>query len=153
MQESRAASAIAGDARQEGASSSVESILRPVSGSEVDAEELIDLRRTSTELREVVRYMKRERDLLEAKLSVAEGDSSRLTAALAVTQRALDETRAELKRELGKRSNVRDEEEFRRLIYLYFNSTPENMWNNPYRPLSAYQITKIIPQSKIQVDG
>jgi hypothetical protein len=33
--------------------------------------------------------------------------------------RALDETRAELKRELDKRSNVRDEEEFRRYIYMY----------------------------------
>ena len=40
----------------------------------VDTEELNELRRTSTELREVVRYLKRERDLLEAKQSVAEGE-------------------------------------------------------------------------------
>ena len=48
-------------------------MLRPTSVP-ADTEELEDLRRTSTELREVVRYMKRERDLLEAKQSVTEGD-------------------------------------------------------------------------------
>ena len=48
-------------------------MLRPTSVP-ADTEELEELRRTSTELREVVRYMKRERDLLEAKQSVTEGD-------------------------------------------------------------------------------
>ena len=48
-------------------------MLRPTSVP-ADTEELEELRRGSTELREVVRYMKRERDLLEAKQSVTEGD-------------------------------------------------------------------------------
>ena len=48
-------------------------VLRPMSVP-IDTEELNDLRRTSAELREVVRYMKRERDLLEAKQSVTEGE-------------------------------------------------------------------------------
>ena len=49
-------------------------VLRPSASTPVDAEELNELRRTATELREVVRYLKRERDLLEAKQSVVEGE-------------------------------------------------------------------------------
>ena len=51
-------------------------VLRPSASTSipVDAEELNELRRTATELREVVRYLKRERDLLEAKQSVVEGE-------------------------------------------------------------------------------
>jgi nucleoprotein TPR len=82
----------------------------------IDPEEVAELRKTSVELREVVRYMKRERDLLEAKLSVSEGLSARQSAVLAAAQRALDEARAELKRELDKRTATRSEEEFSRLM-------------------------------------
>ena len=51
-------------------------VLRPSASTSipVDTEELNELRRTATELREVVRYLKRERDLLEAKQSVVEGE-------------------------------------------------------------------------------
>ena len=80
------------------------------------SEEVVELRQQCTELREVVRYMKREKDLLEAKLAVAEGEAARLGTSLAATQRALDEARAELKRELDKRVSVRGEEEFTRLM-------------------------------------
>ena len=58
-------------------------MLRPTSVP-ADTEELEELRRTSTELREVVRYMKRERDLLEAKQSVTEGDVRYVTLRSAI---------------------------------------------------------------------
>ena len=60
--------------------------------------------------------MKREKDLLEAKLSVAEAESSRLSTSLSSTQKSLDEARSELKRELEKHVTVRSEEEFTRLM-------------------------------------
>jgi hypothetical protein len=96
-----------------GPSSDAERVLRP----EVpfDVEEVTILRKTCTELREVVRYMKRERDILEARQSVAEGESSRLESALAVAQRALDEVRGELKRELDAKVAARGEGDFERL--------------------------------------
>ena len=96
-----------------GASSDAERVLRP----EVpfDFEEVTILRKTCTELREVVRYMKRERDILEARQSVAEGESSRLESTLAVAQRALDEVRGELKRELDAKVAARGEGDFERL--------------------------------------
>ena len=96
-----------------GASSDAERVLRP----EVpfDVEEVTILRKTCTELREVVRYMKRERDILEARQSVAEGESSRLESTLAVAQRALDEVRGELKRELDGKVAARGEGDFERL--------------------------------------
>lgn len=59
--------------------------------------------------------MKRERDILEARQSVAEGEASRLESTLSVTQRALDEARGELKKELDSRVSVRGAEEFNRL--------------------------------------
>jgi hypothetical protein len=62
-----------------------------------------------------VRYLKRERDLLEARQSVAEGESSRMEASLAATQRALDEARAELKRELDSKATARGEKDFTKL--------------------------------------
>lgn len=96
-----------------GALSNAERVLRP----EVpfDLEEVTNLRKTCTELREVVRYMKRERDILEARQSVAEGETSRLESSLAVVQRALDEVRGELKRELDAKVAARGEGDFERL--------------------------------------
>jgi septal ring factor EnvC (AmiA/AmiB activator) len=88
-------------------------VLRPVVP--LDNEEVAELRRTSTELREVVRYLKRERDLLEARQSVAEGESNRMEASLAATQRALDEARSELKRELDSKATARGEKDFNKL--------------------------------------
>lgn len=76
---------------------------------------MAELRRTSTELREVVRYLKRERDLLEARQSVAEGESNRMEASLTATQRALDEARGELKRELDSKDTARGEQGFNKL--------------------------------------
>jgi nucleoprotein TPR len=62
----------------------------------VDDSMVADLQQTVAELREVVRYMKRERDLLSAKLSLAEAESNRHMSALTVAHRSLDELRAQL---------------------------------------------------------
>ena len=80
-----------------------------------ESEEVVSLRSSNSELREVVRYMKREQDVLEAKLSLNESEGARLKASLSSVQRALDETKAELRRELEKRLSSRDEEELVRL--------------------------------------
>jgi uncharacterized protein involved in exopolysaccharide biosynthesis len=95
------------------AATNADRVLRPVIP--LDNEEVAELRRTSTELREVVRYLKRERDLLEARQSVAEGESNRMEASLAATQRALDEARGELKRELDAKATARGEKDFNKL--------------------------------------
>ena len=41
----------------------------------VNADEITELRQTSSELREVIRYIKRERDILDAKLTVKEQEN------------------------------------------------------------------------------
>jgi len=68
-----------------------------------DVDELVELRKTSVELREVLRFMKREKDMLTAKLSVSEMEAGRLTSELQSLRRSLDEVKIELKRELDKR--------------------------------------------------
>ena len=80
-----------------------------------ESEEVVSIRSSNSELREVVRYMKREQDVLEAKLSLSESEGARLKASLLGVQRALDEAKAELRRELEKRLSSRDEEELARL--------------------------------------
>lgn len=68
-----------------------------------DVDELVELRKTSVELREVLRFMKREKDMLTAKLSVSEMEAGRLASELHSLRRSLDEVKIELKRELDKR--------------------------------------------------
>jgi len=68
-----------------------------------DVDELVELRKTSVELREVLRFMKREKDMLTAKLSVSEMEAGRLASELQSLRRSLDEVEIELKRELDKR--------------------------------------------------
>ena len=72
-------------------------------GAADEFDELSELRKASSELREVLRFMKRERDMLQARLTMAEGETSRLNTELQGLHRALDECRAELKRELDSR--------------------------------------------------
>lgn len=84
--------------------------------SENMAKELSELRKSNSELREIVRFMKREREMLEAKLSLAETEASRLKSSLRATQKSLDEVRSELKREMEKKINTRSEEEFQHLL-------------------------------------
>lgn len=87
-----------------------------VSSSNDGSNEMAELRQANSEMREVVRYMKRERDMLEAKLAVSEGEYSRSASSLAACQRTLDETRIELRRELDKVNSMRSEDEFSRLM-------------------------------------
>jgi nucleoprotein TPR len=86
------------------------------SSGEAESEEMLSLRKASIELREVVRFMKREQDVLEAKLSVSESECSRLKANVGNLQKLFDEAKAELSREMERRVVSRDDEEFARLM-------------------------------------
>ena len=77
--------------------------LLPPANKADDVDELVELRKTSVELREVLRFMKREKDMLTAKLSVSEMEAGRLASELQSLRRSLDEVKVELKRELDKR--------------------------------------------------
>jgi len=59
--------------------------------------ELASLRKTVSELREMVRYLKSDHEMFEAQLESARRTAERERAATAVTKRSLDEARAELK--------------------------------------------------------
>eukprot|EP01041_Mallomonas_annulata_P007955 gene7955-16288_t len=79
-------------------------------------EEINELRKTSVELREVVRFMKRERDTLEAKLNIAQNENTRHINAISTYQRSIDDLKAELKHEMEKHVSTRDENEFARIM-------------------------------------
>ena len=81
-----------------------------------DEEDLNMLRTAASELREVIRFMKREQEVTEAKLSIADSEGNRLRVTVASLQRALDETKAELTREMEKRIIGRGDEDFNRLM-------------------------------------
>lgn len=89
------------------------------SSSEASADqegELQELRRGAAELREVLYFIKRERDVLDSKLTASETESARYQAALSASQKALEETRAMLKRESDKLASMRDEGQFEQLL-------------------------------------
>jgi nucleoprotein TPR len=78
---------------------------------------------TVTELREVIKYMKREKDMLEAKYTVCEMEKARYLNDTMSLNKALDEIKVELHRELcskGKNaqggSSLRSEEEIQALL-------------------------------------
>lgn len=79
-------------------------------------QEATELTKQTIELREVIKYMKREKDILDAKLNVAENEKSRYVAMYTNTQKLYDETKAELQRELSRSSSVRSNEEFQTLL-------------------------------------
>lgn len=82
----------------------------------VAVEEVIELRQNMSDLREAMRHLKRERDTIELKLSAAKSEGSRAQGALQTTQKLLDETRAELKKELEQRNTVRDDGSYATLM-------------------------------------
>ncbi len=86
------------------------------SGSGGSTDEVHELRQNISNLQEVMRNMKRERDIMEPKLSVAETEKTRFQGALATTQKLLDETRAELKKEIEKRVTVHDDASYAQLM-------------------------------------
>ena len=103
-------------------------------GSTSDADqELKDLRRGSVELREVLYFIKRERDVMEAKLTVTEAESARHQATLSATQRALEETRSMLKRESEKLTPMRDESQFEQLMQQVSKLNQTTELNNTLR--------------------
>ena len=59
-------------------------------------EEVAALRKTINDLREMVRFLRSERDMYEAQLESARRTSDRERAASAITKRSLEEARAEL---------------------------------------------------------
>lgn len=79
-------------------------------------EDLQGLKQASIETREVLRYMKREKEVLQAKVHVLESENSRYLGQLQSLQKTTDELRAELKKELDKHVGVRSEEEFKKLL-------------------------------------
>lgn len=78
--------------------------------------EITELRKMASELRDLVRCTQREKEMLTANLAKLELENARYSGSLASCQRSLDEARAELKRELDKRTTVRSEDEFNRLL-------------------------------------
>jgi len=82
-------------------------------------EDVEQQRKALHELREVLRFMKKEKDMLLAKLSVVESENSRHVMEVARLTKQLDETRQSLKRELDAKQSsyaARSEEEFNRLL-------------------------------------
>jgi nucleoprotein TPR len=76
-----------------------------------------ELKKSAFELREVIRYMKREKDMTEARMNLAETEKHRYSAQLSSVQKALDEARADLQRELASKSlPTRSEDDFAKLM-------------------------------------
>lgn len=71
--------------------------LESASGGDDSTGEGDDLRKTISDLREVVKFMRSERELVEAQLDAARRTAEREKAASTATKRSLDEARAELK--------------------------------------------------------
>ena len=81
------------------------------------ADEIAELRKSSFELREVIRCMKREKDMTEARMTLAETEKHRYSAQLSSVQKSLDEARAELQREFAAKSNpARSDADFTKLM-------------------------------------
>eukprot|EP01039_Chlorochromonas_danica_P002590 gene2590-2832_t len=83
---------------------------------ESTVEDIQGLKQASIETREVLRYMKREKEVLQAKVHVLESENTRYLGQLQSLQKTTDELRAELKKELDKHVGVRSEEEFKKLL-------------------------------------
>ena len=81
--------------------------------------ELTDLRRSGGELREVLWTMKREKDMLETRLTASEAEAERRGAGMQTLQKALDEARLAAKREADLHAHggpTRSETEFDALM-------------------------------------
>jgi nucleoprotein TPR len=65
--------------------------------SEGSPDEVFNLQKTVSELREVVRFLRLEKDMIQAQLDTARRSAERERAVAAVAKRSLDEARVELK--------------------------------------------------------
>eukprot|EP00842_Homolaphlyctis_polyrhiza_P006575 jgi/Hompol1/6919/HPOL_000686-RA len=82
-----------------------------------DQESVADQRKTLDDLREVIRFLRREKSILETRLEVASQESQRLAFQMDHTQRSLDETRAVLEEERQLRQDsLASEEKNRELL-------------------------------------
>lgn len=79
-------------------------------------EEIQELIKSSTEMREVLRYMKREKEMLQARLNIAETENNRYVNQLQSLTKSLDEVRQELKQQLQTQASVYNQEEYQRLL-------------------------------------
>ena len=71
--------------------------IEAASGDAVSSDEVETLRKAVSDLREVVKFMRSERGMNDAKIDAARRTAEREKAAAAVTKRSLDEARAEIK--------------------------------------------------------
>lgn len=62
------------------------------------------------ELREVVRFLRREKEIIQTRLDLALQETERATAQINYLQKSLDETRAVLEEEKSRTDNVQDTE-------------------------------------------
>ena len=75
----------------------IEAALGSDDGPTLGTNEADELRKTISELREVVRYMRAEHEMIQAQLDAARRTTDRERAATAVVKRSLDEARVEMK--------------------------------------------------------
>jgi hypothetical protein len=81
-----------------------------------DNELKLEANRAETELREVCRYMRQERQSLQEKLSQLNLDNRHLKASLESSQRSLTEVKVELKIELDKSFITKEDDDFDNLL-------------------------------------
>ena len=90
------------------------------SGASVSAgefDEITELRKSASEMREVLRFMKREKEMLQARLNIAESENNRYVNQLQSLSKSLDEARTELKKELESRQlSVSNQQEYQKLL-------------------------------------
>jgi nucleoprotein TPR len=103
----------AGDAAASGESTSSAT----ASGVAGEFDELSELRKSAGEMREVLRFMKREKEMLQARLNIAESENNRYVNQLQSLSKSLDEARTELKKELEARQlSVSNPQEYQKLL-------------------------------------
>lgn len=81
-----------------------------------DDNEVVFLRKSCSELREVLKFMKADKDMLEARLSISEAENNRHQNQTQSLMKTIDQLRSELKSEIDLKSKVRSEEEFQRIL-------------------------------------
>ncbi len=82
----------------------------------LNGSEVTLLRKSCSELREVLKFMKADKDMLEARLSISEAENNRHQNQTQSLLKTIDQLRLELKSEIDQKSKVRSEEEFQRIV-------------------------------------
>jgi nucleoprotein TPR len=103
-----------GEGEESATSSSSSSSLLTMN--EVLTKEVEELRRSSNEMRELLRYMKREKEMLSTKVQILESENSRYSSQVSSLNKSLEEIRNELKVEVEKKMTLHSDEEFQLLV-------------------------------------